>query len=459
MSVDKRNMGISPLTFTGVSSYSADFQKIMERTLTIASQPISALQREQATLLQQKGLAAGIQGQVESLVTAMQGLGDIGSSKALGGTSSNTSKVSINAVTASSPASYTISEITSVARAGSATSAGFADSSTTAVSSLGSVKLSFNGTEHTITLTPEENNLAGLRNKINSLGAGVTATILTTGTGATPYYLSITSNTSGEKPIALVDDPDGAATDLLATKDDGANAVFKVNGVSVSKSSNLINDVVNGVSFTISGATTGSETVTLALSTSRSSLSSRLQSFVAAYNGVLDATDAQIGEAAGLLTGNFIVRETKTALRGLTGYSGEGAIKNLSEIGVVFGKDGKASFDQASFDALSDTQIQDTFAFLGTPHTGFAGLKSKLSQISDPVSGLIAVQNQKYDESDRRISNRVEELAERLSNLQKSTAEKLQMVDALLGSLESQKTIIDASYKSVQLALFGKNDG
>jgi flagellar hook-associated protein 2 len=321
------------------------------------------------------------------------------------------------------------------------------------------VKLTFNGTEHTITLNSTENNLTGLRDKINNLGAGVTASILTTGTGATPYYLSITSNTSGEKPIALVDDPTGAATNLLASTDDGANANFKINGVAVSKSSNLINDVVNGVTFSIVATTAASETVTISLGSSRSTLSSKLQSFVAAYNEVLSNTDSQIGEAAGLLTGDLLVREAKDALRAVTGYEGTGNIKTLAQLGISFGSDGKASFESATFDALSDSLIQDSFTFLGSSTTGFGTLKSRLEQLSDPITGLIAVQNTKYDESDKRISARVEELASRLSALQRSTAERLQAVDALLGSLEAQQTIIDASYKSVQLGIYGKSTG
>lgn len=452
-------MAFSPLTFTGVSTYSADFQKILERTVAIASQPITQLQAEQAKIFQQKTLATGLQSSVGALVSAVGALGEVGSSKALGGTSSNSSKVSIGTVTATSPASYSISEITSVARGASATSAGYANGSSAAVSATGTVKLTFNGTEHTIALGSGENNLTGLRDKINNLGAGLTATILTTGTGATPYYLSLTANTSGEKPITLVDDPSGAATNLLSTADSGANANFKVNGVSVSKSSNLINDVVGGVTFTIAGTTSGSESITLALATNRSTLSNRLESFVNAYNGVLESTDAQIGEAAGLLTGDFLVRETKEALRAITGYQGSGNIKSLAQLGISFGSDGKASFDSTVFSALSDSQVQDGFSFLGSTSTGFGALKSRLNQIADPVTGLIAVQNSKYDESDRRIASRVEELTDRLTIMQKSTAERLQAVDALLGSLESQKTIIDASYKSLQLALFGKNEG
>lgn len=452
-------MGISPLTFSGVSSYSADLQKILDRTVAIASQPISQLQSEQTKILQQKAIANSLQASASSLGTALSALGDLGTNKALGGSSSNSSKVSIGTVTATSPASYSITEITSVARAASATSSGFANGDSTAVSATGTVKFSFNGTDHTITLGSGENTLTGLRNKINALGTGVTASILTTGTGATPYYLSITSNTTGEKPIALVDDPDGAATSLLASADAGANANFKVNGVAVSKSSNLVNDVVSGVTFSILGTTTGSESVTLSLATNRSTLSSKLQSFASAYNALLAETDGQIGEAAGLLTGDFLVREAKDALRAVSGYQGTGTIKSLAQLGLSFGSDGKASVDTTTLDGLSDSQIQDAFTFLGSTTTGFGGLKSRLTQLSDPITGLIAVQTAKYDETDKKISDRVTELTARVVALQKSTAERLQRVDSLLGSLQSQQTIIDASYKSVLVGIYGKSTG
>ncbi|MBI2688803.1 MAG: flagellar filament capping protein FliD [Acidobacteria bacterium] len=451
-------MAIAPLTFTGVSTYSTDFQKILDRTVAIASQPISQLQSEQAKIVQQKAIASGLQTVVAGLASSLSSLGELGKSKALGGSSSNSSKVSIGTVTANNPATYSITDITSVARAASATSSGFADGGSTPVSATGTIKLSFNGTDHTITLGSSDNTLTGLRDKINGLASGVTASILTTGTGATPYYLSITSNTTGEKPIAVIDDPDGTATTLLASADDGANTNFKINGVPVSKPSNLINDVVGGVTFSILGTTSGTESVTLSLATNRSTLSSRLQSFVSAYNAVLDSTDAQIGESAGLLTGDFLVRETKDALRGVSGFQGTGDITSLAQLGVTFGSDGKASFEADTFNALSDSQIQDAFTFLGSGSTGFSGLQSRLNQISDPITGLIAVQNTKYDESDKRIADRVTELSNRLVALQKATAERLQTVDALLGSLQSQQTIIDASYKSVLVGIYGKNN-
>jgi flagellar hook-associated protein 2 len=452
-------MSIEPLRFSGVSSYSADFQKILDRTVAIGAQPINALQRDQTNLLQQRALAVGLQTSAEGLNTAIKGLADVGQSRAVGGSSSNSSKVSIGAVTARTPATYTISEITSLARSASATSAGYAASTSGTVSSTGSVRLGFSGTTYDISLAPGENTLTGLRDKINNLGIGVTASILTTGSGPTPYYLSLTSTTAGEKPITLADDPTGANTDLLVTRDDGSNANFKINGVAVSKNSNLVNDVVSGVTFTLTGTTTGSETVSLTLSSNRNTLASRLESFVAAYNGTLDQVDAQIGSAAGLLTGSFIVRETSSLLRQVSGFESTGNIKSLPNLGVTFGRDGKATFDRTVFDGLSENDLQEAFGFLGNSTTGFGSLQSKVRQLSDPVTGLIANETARMDETDKRLAAQVATLTTRLELLQRVTSERLQAVDAILGSLDSQKNIVDASVKSLQLVTFGKNEG
>ena len=191
---------IAPLAFTGASKYSADFQTILNRTVKIASQPISFLQNQQTKLLQQKQLAINLNGGAQSVANALEELGGLGETKALVASSSNSSKVSINSTTANSPATYTISEVTSIAHAASATSTGFADASAAAVSVTGNLKLTFGGIDYAVSLTPEQNNLTGLRNAINNLGVGVNASILTTGTGANPFYLSLTANATGFAP-------------------------------------------------------------------------------------------------------------------------------------------------------------------------------------------------------------------------------------------------------------------
>lgn len=451
-------MSLSPLSFTGVSTFSEDFQQILDRAVRIASLPIQQLQNQQADLIQQKMLVSNLSAAVGALAAKVSNLGTIGQQKALTATSSNSAKVTATNINATSAATYTLSEITSVAKAAAETTVrGYATSNATPVSSTGIVKLIVGSNQYTIDISAN-NSLVGIRDAINALNAGVTASVLTTGTGADPNYLSITANATGATTLELRDDPTGANVNLLTTNNQGANTVFKLNGVSVSKPTAYINDVVPGVTFTISDVTSGAETVTVTLASDRNKLSAALQDFVSAYNEVRNQINAQVGENAGLLSGDYLVREVQARLRALVSYQGTGAIQNLTALGVEFDSNGVATFNPTTFNALSDSAIQDAFTFLGSATTGFGALASTLTSISDSVGGLAKIQIDKYDETDERLSSQIEVMTQRVADLQRTLSARLQAADALLASLEGQQQVLDATLKSLQLTLFGKQE-
>ena len=452
-------MSFSPLTFTGVSTFSNDFQTILSRATQIASLPITALQNQQKDLLQQKLLVSNLSEAVGSLASSVSRLGSIASQKALAASSSNAAKVTATNVNSSAAASYTIANITSVAKAAAETSInGYADSATSAASSTGTVKLIAGSKQYTIDLTGK-NTLIGLRDAINNLGAGVTASILTTGTGANPFYLSITANNTGATTLQLRDDPAGADTNLLSANNQGANTDFDLNGVHVSKSTSFINDVVPGVTFSILDTTTGGETVSLTIASDRSKLSAALQQFATNYNGVREQLNAQIGSNAGLLSGDFLIREVQGRLRSLVSYEGgSGTVTSLGALGIEFNSDGVASFNSEVFNSLTASQITDAFSFLGSATTGFAASASRLTTISDNVTGLAKIQLDKYEETDDRISEQVTLLSARLTAMQTALSAKLQAADTLLASLQSQQTVLDASIQSLNYSIYGRKE-
>src|SRR6185312_15924101 len=125
-----------------------------------------------------------------------------------------------------------------------------------------------------------QNNLNGLADAINSLGAGVTASVLTTGTGGTPDYLSVSANNTGATTLQVIDDPTGVANNILTSTNQGSNAVFQLNGLPVSQSTNTVNGVVPGMTFNILNTTQAGQTVTLSLQSDPSQLSDALNTFV-----------------------------------------------------------------------------------------------------------------------------------------------------------------------------------
>jgi len=455
-------MGITPLTFTGVSSFSSDFQTILTRAVSISSLPIKILQNKQTDILQEKQLSVSLSSAVDALAVSLSKLGSLGSSKAVVGLSSNSAKVAVNSTTLTSPISFQIGNITSVAKAASErTAIGYANADVAPVSASGTVRLSIGGVAVTpnITLDAAHNNLNGLRDAINALDAGVTASIINTGTGQTPYYLSVSANATGANAIQLTEDPAGVPSQLLTGTNAGSNAVFQVNGASVTSSTNLIASAVPGIIFTIKDTTAVAESVTLSASTDTSQVSSALQDFATKYNAVVTQLNAQIGPAAGLLSGNSLIRQIQNSLRGLSNYNGSGDIKSLAAMGVELSKTGEMSFNQTTFSSLTPTQVSSAFTFLGSATTGFGALASKLTQFSDPINGAIRQQQDQWDATYERISERVSVLTERTNAMQRGLAQKLQAADTLLAHLSSQQTMLNVTIQGLNAMSFGKQNG
>jgi flagellar hook-associated protein 2 len=454
-------MSLSPLVFTGISRFSADFQTILNRALSIASIPVKQLQNQQLDLLSRKQLLTELRTSVGTLASTLSALGTLGANKSIKATTSHANRVSVQTNGANQTGTHTITEITSVAKAAAETSnSGFATAGTTAVSGTGNLELVVGSATYSrVGMTAEENNLNAIRDWINSLGAGVTASVLNTGSGASPYYLYISADATGAKMLQLRTTSGDTGSNILTATNQGADAAFRLDGIAITRPDNVVSDAIAGVTFTLLSQTDAGETVTLTLASDRYQLASKLETFATQYNDVANRINAQIGKSAGLLSGDSSIRQTQDALREITGYQHSGgSILRLADLGIEFDDTGKASFNSSKFYALSDADFSASFSFIGSTTTAFGGLTSRLTAISDPVSGLIKIQQDLIDSADTRISKQIEDLNARIDYSQKALSARLQSADSLLAKLESQQTVLDASLRSLELVMFGKKD-
>ncbi len=463
-------MAITPLSFTGVSTFSNDFQTILSRAVSIAQLPITALQNHQADLLQEKQLATSLESAVSDLAASVTNLGNIGSSQGMTGSSSDTTKVVVNSTSATAPASYAITNISSLASAASASTLnGYADPSATTVSASGTMQLKINGVavSPNITFGADQNNLDGLADAINGLNAGVTASVISTGTGATPYYLSLSASSTGLNAISLVEDPNGTnggPTAVALNSTPGSNADFYVNGAHVTSPTNVISNVITGMSFTLTGTSAPTDpAVSISAASDSTQISSALQDFVTKYNAVALQLNAQIGPAAGMLSGNSLIWGIQAALRGLVNYNGTGTIKSLAALGIELDNTGKMSFNQSTtdptrhiaFNSLTSAQIAGAFSFLGSATTGFGKLTASLTQFSDPITGAIQAQQDQFDAADTRLTDQLTRMTEQINAMQTTLSAKLQAADAQLAQMQSQQQLLTSTIQGLNFASFG----
>lgn len=342
----------APVTFTGISTYSTDFQSILTRQQAIDQIPITDIQNHINDIASRDTSLGTLSTAVSALGQVLQTIGTLGSGGTLSASTTDATAVTATVTGATTPAAYSITNITSVASAASETTVkGYPDTTTTAVSSNGTVTLVVGTTPYPITLGAKQNNLAGLRAAINSIpNSGVTASIITANSGSTGNYLSVTAGATGATTLQLNDDPvSGASINLLTTTNQGANSIFDLNGILVTEPGTTINNVIPGVTLNILGPTLTGETVGVNLTSDPTLISSALQSLVTDYNAVAAQVNAQIGPSAGQLNGNNIIDELSQALSQIVQYQGTGALTNLAQLGIEIGTDGTMSFNQTTF--------------------------------------------------------------------------------------------------------------
>jgi hypothetical protein len=85
-------------------------------------------------------------------------------------------------------------------------------------------------------------------------------------------------------------------------------------------------------------------------------------------------------------------------------------------------------------------------------------VRQSMVQISDPVTGAAHSQAGLFDAANRRISDQVAALEERISTMQSVLRAKLQGADVLLASLTSQQSLLTASVDSLNYTTYGREN-
>lgn len=403
---------------TAVGTSSIDVNSIVSQLMTVERQPIAKLNSKEASYQAKLSAYGSVKGAVAGFQSALQGLNSPSKFNTLKATSSDSSVLSASATSIAVAGTYTL-DVTSLAQAQklvatgqtSSTASIGAGTATTVTFDFGTISggtltngvysgASFasngNGTK-SITIDSSNNSLQGIRDAINAAKIGITATIVNDGS-ATPYRLVLASDNNGaSNSIKITSSGDTDIGTLLAHNPGGLpadqhlnqtvtaqNAVFKVNGISISKTSNTVSDVIQGVTFTLSKE---ASTANLTVARDTAGINSSISSFVKAYNDLaatlknVSAYDAATKQAA-TLQGDSTVRTLQTQLRSMLStpvVGTSGALTNLADIGITSQKDGSL--------AINQTKLDSALA------SNFGDIASLFTSVGKPTDSLISFNN------------------------------------------------------------------
>jgi flagellar hook-associated protein 2 len=236
----------------------------------------------------------------------------------------------------------------------------------------GTLTLTLSGVDTNIVIDSSSNTVQSLINKINAI-TGIQASVVdTTGAGGLSMVIKSESGTANTFSLSSSDGLSAFSTSGMSSSSSPINlsvaatdAVFKVDGLEVTRSSNSVTDLFSGYTLDINSIS--SSEFTIKSSVSSTNARDRMQEFVNGLNEVKNYLIRETkrgldGEDDGALVGDTAASQILRNLSSITtqeivGYSANSYY--LANLGVETERDGSISLNKDKFDAAiaADTDL------------------------------------------------------------------------------------------------------
>ncbi len=297
---------------------------------------------------------------------------------------SSSSNVSVTADSDASAGLYSL-EVSKLAQAQSLSSVTYDDKNTTAIGT-GSLNFTLGSTTSSISIDASNNTLEGIASAVNAeQDLAVNASVIDTGSGFVLVFSAQESGLENAMEINVIDSGDGNNDDNLGLSQFAFNpsaenlqekvapqdAEFSINGVQIVRASNTVTDVVQGLSFTLSGTTAGSP-ASISIERDADQVIERVQEFVDKFNDVKNLLNelteySPDAASSGILLGDSTVRTINYQMRSILGQLVPGldgsSVRSLAEVGISSDKNtGNLSIDELVFTQQLQENPDDVIA-------------------------------------------------------------------------------------------------
>lgn len=448
---------MTAITFTGLAS-GIDTASLVTQLVAAERSPVDAITTQQSDLSSQKSILASLSSSLAALGTVAQGM-NLASELQPRTAVSSDANVS---VAASSGAATTVHDVfvQQLAR-GQITSSRTFTSPDAGALGTGSLSITTGTATQSISYGATDS-LSDIADKINSAGAGATASVLFDGKTYRLMVAATATGTAAAPQFAETGDGLGLS-DPTNVKIPAQDAIATIDGVDVTRGSNVISDAVSGLTLTLlaphaataatatTAATHASSSVTVGLDTG--SLTSKLNSLVSAYNAVNSALHVQLDytgtqKGTDTLFGDSTLRQLQGALGSImsSGYGPSTASANtLGAIGLTRATDGSLTLDTTKLTsalATNPNAISDLFV------TG--GLATAMTTMTDAYSragdGMLATKAQSLTSESTQLQTQADQINARADALQIQLQAQFTALETSMSNLKSQSAYLTSIF-------------
>ncbi len=318
------------------------------------------------------------------------------------------------------------------------------------------------GSEERVIEFEPDATLEDIRNAIDAANVGVSASIVNTGTGASPFRLSLASEQSGEEGRFLIDT---GGFDLgLSVLDEGNDArVFfgssdPAQGVLLTSSVNSLDGVIQGVSLNLASAS--DDPVQITVSRDTGAIEKKIEDFITSFNGVIAGIDFRTRydaetEAKGVLLGDGTMLNLRNAMfntlrRENQGFDGD--YNSLTEVGIRIGSGGKLEFNKDKFrDAYADNP--EAVAALFTQRTLDDNDDDDPNTIDEPTFTELSVLGQLEEFADSYVTTIGGVLQNRTNAIDTQITLQESRIEAIQESLNRKRETLQRQFLAMEQAI------
>jgi flagellar hook-associated protein 2 len=198
------------------------------------------------------------------------------------------------------------------------------------------------------------------------------------------------SSTSGDDILNKlgVTDTSGSFADMLQT---AQSAAFTLDGVSMTRNTNDISDVLDGVTFDLLQATPGGTTINVSIGTDTSQITTALQTFVTNYNACRDAVIAQqatnsdgTASSSAVLFGDGTMRDITDQLEAALNSTVGGL--TMSDLGLSFNDKNELQLDTSTLSSILTSNLSGVTRLLSAQTTTASSQLSVVNTGTSPQS-------------------------------------------------------------------------
>jgi flagellar hook-associated protein 2 len=448
---------MASITSAGVGS-GLDVESIISQLVALERRPIDKLDSKRSIINAQISAYGSLKSKISAFESAMAALSKTASFKKFSGTSSDEDIFTATVDSSAARGSFAV-EVQALA-ARDKISAGPYASIDTQIGT-GTLTLAVGSESFDITVDSSNNTVSGLRDAINSASdnTGVTASLVNTDAG---YRLILSSNqtgTSNALTVTVSGDGDGNNTDnsglsSLAYDVSGGvtnataittakDAVITIDGFTVTNSSNIFADALQGVTFTAKSLGTAS----LEVQRDDGAIVESVKSFVDAFNALRTEIKTQrAGQLEADSTLLSIERGIVDVLNSGNAISGS-AFSYLIQAGISIDKNGVMQVDEDDVISALNSDFNSFVSLFSAEGEGFAARFESLADSWLQNDGLIEAREDGLESQVKRIDNDKIRLEARIDIVEARLRSQYSALDTLVSQLSST-----GSFLSQQLA-------